>query len=167
MLTATNNQMQHSFRHPAPAHPGLTSPHLPIYQSFPGTIQRPKNQSENLPTPKVYNQRTFSIIYYPRKLKFEHPISKVGTQSELKSKIRFKLKFKIKLKPKFRLELQANNQDLQYTSLQSSKQRMSNCLSIFVFYATSRVSQITEFKDEQPLWHFLFSEQPTTFSQIL
>ena len=62
----------------------------------------------------------------------------MGTQSELKSKIRFKLKFKIKLKPKFRLELQANNQDLQYTSLQSSKQRMSNCFSIFAFYATSQ-----------------------------
>ena len=129
------------------------STYLPI---LPWTIQPPKNQSENLPTPKVYNQRTISIIYHPRKLKFEHPISNIGTQSELKSKIRFKLKFKIKLKPKLRLELQANNQDLQYTSLQSSKQRMSNCLSIFVFYATSRVSQITEFKDEQPLWHFLF-----------
>ena len=44
MLTATNNQMQHSLRHPAPAHQGLTSHHLPIYQTFFWAIQRPKNE---------------------------------------------------------------------------------------------------------------------------
>ena len=114
-----------------PSRPNLPpSTYLPI---LPWTIQRPKNQSKNLPTPKVYNQRTISIIYYPRKLKFEHPISKMGTQSELKSKIRFKLKFKIKLKTKLRLELQTNNQDLQHTSLKKFKAKDEQLLKYFCF----------------------------------
>ena len=62
-----------------------------------------------------------------------------------------------------------------YHTCKVQSKEMSNRLSISVFYATSQVSQSqsskneqpTLFKDEQPLWYFLFSEQPTTFSQIL
>ena len=62
-----------------------------------------------------------------------------------------------------------------YHTCKVESKETRNLLSISVFYATSQVSQSqsskneqpTLFKDEQPLWYFLFSERPTTFSQIV
>ena len=49
MLVPTNNQIQHSKRHPAPACPGLAPNHLSIYQPFFEAILRPTKPRSKLP----------------------------------------------------------------------------------------------------------------------